>query len=43
MVIACFSKDNIASIKTILSQSGVLENEVLEGKRTTCRCWIDLK
>lgn len=42
-VLLTCSKDNIASIKTILSQSGVLENEVLEGKRTTCRYWIDLK
>lgn len=42
-VLLTCSKDNIPSMKTILSQGGVLENEVLEGKRITCRYWIDLK
>ncbi|XZL29214.1 GNAT family N-acetyltransferase [Clostridium perfringens] len=42
-VLLTCSKDNIPSMKTILSQGGVLENEVLEGERITCRYWIDLK
>lgn len=42
-VLVTCSKDNIPSMKTILSQGGVLENEILEGERITCRYWIDLK
>ncbi|MDT9334749.1 GNAT family N-acetyltransferase [Clostridium perfringens] len=42
-VLLTCSKDNIPSMKTILSQGGILENEVLEGERITCRYWIDLK
>ncbi|HAT4125623.1 TPA: GNAT family N-acetyltransferase [Clostridium perfringens] len=42
-VLLTCSKDNIPSMKTILSQGGVLENEVLKGERITCRYWIDLK
>lgn len=42
-VLLTCSKDNIPSIKTILSQNGVLENEVLKEDRITCRYWIDLK
>ncbi|HHD2753151.1 TPA: GNAT family N-acetyltransferase [Clostridium perfringens] len=42
-VLLTCSKDNIPSMKTILSQNGVLENEVLKGDRITCRYWIDLK
>lgn len=42
-VLLTCSKDNIPSMKTILSQGGILENEILEGERITCRYWIDLK
>ncbi|EGT5620265.1 GNAT family N-acetyltransferase [Clostridium perfringens] len=42
-VLLTCSKDNIPSMKTILSQGGILENEVLGGERITCRYWIDLK
>ncbi|ELC8442942.1 GNAT family N-acetyltransferase [Clostridium perfringens] len=42
-VLLTCSKDNIPSIKTILSQNGVLENEILKEDRITCRYWIDLK
>lgn len=42
-VLVTCSKDNIPSMKTILSQGGVLENEILEGEKITCRYWIDLK
>lgn len=42
-VLLTCSKENIPSIKTILSQNGVLENEVLKEDRITCRYWIDLK
>lgn len=42
-VLLTCSKDNIPSIKTIISQNGILENEVLKGDRITCRYWIDLK
>lgn len=42
VLITC-SKDNIPSMKTILSQNGELENEILKGDKITCRYWIDLK
>lgn len=42
VLITC-SKDNVASIKTIISQNGKLENKILKGERTTCRYWIYLK
>lgn len=42
-VLLTCSKENIPSIKTILSQNGILENEVLKEDRITCRYWIDLK
>lgn len=42
VLITC-NKENIASAKTILSNSGKLENEVSDGKRVTQRYWINLK
>lgn len=42
-VLMCCKKENIPSMKTIISNGGVLENEVeFEGK-TMLRFWIDLK
>lgn len=35
-------KDNIASAKTILSNGGILENEVEEGDTITQRYWINI-
>ncbi len=42
VLITC-DKENIASAKTIIANSGVLENEVVEGERVTQRYWIYLK
>lgn len=42
VLITC-DKDNIGSSKTIISNNGILENEVLEEGRITQRYWIDLK
>ena len=39
VLITC-DKENIASVKTILANGGNLENEILEGNRTTQRYWI---
>lgn len=36
-------KNNIGSVKTIISNGGILENEVIENDKTTQRYWIDLK
>ncbi|WP_315076575.1 GNAT family N-acetyltransferase [uncultured Clostridium sp.] len=41
VLITCY-KDNIASAKTIISNDGILENEVLEKDKITQRYWIDL-
>lgn len=39
VLITC-DKENIASAKTIISNGGVLENEVSEGERITQRYWV---
>lgn len=39
-VLVTCDKENIASVRTIISSGGVLENEVLEGERITQRYWI---
>ena len=41
-VLVTCNKENIASAKTILSNGGVLENEVVEGNQLTQRYWITL-
>ena len=41
VLITC-DKKNIASAKTIISNGGVFENEVLEGEEITQRYWITL-
>jgi len=41
VLITC-DKDNVASAKTIIANGGKLENEILEGNRTTQRYWISL-
>jgi predicted acetyltransferase len=42
ILITC-DKNNIGSAKTILSNGGVLENEIREANRITQRYWIFLK
>jgi len=42
-VLVTCNKENIASAKTILSNGGKLENEVVEGNQLTQRYWITLK
>jgi predicted acetyltransferase len=39
ILITC-DKDNIASAKTIISNGGKIENEIIEGNRITQRYWI---
>ena len=41
VLITC-DKDNLASAKTILNNGGILENELLEGKKIKQRYWINL-
>jgi len=41
ILVVC-DKENIASAKTILSNGGILENEVLEDGEITQRYWINL-
>lgn len=41
-VLVTCDKENIASAKTILSNGGILENEVVEGNNVTQRYWITL-
>ena len=40
-LITC-DKNNLGSARTIMKNGGVLENEVIEGERTTQRYWIEL-
>jgi predicted acetyltransferase len=40
-LITC-DKDNTASAKTIISNGGILENEMLEGDKVVQRYWINL-
>lgn len=42
-VLVTCDKENIASAKTILSNGGILENEVVEGDHLTQRYWITLQ
>lgn len=41
VLITC-DKNNLASAKTILNNGGILENELLEGKKIKQRYWINL-
>lgn len=41
-VLVTCDKENTASARTIEKNGGVLENEVPEGDRLTCRYWISL-
>ena len=41
-VLLCCDKDNIGSVKSIINNGGVLENEVEEDGYTTQRYWIQL-
>ena len=41
-VLLTCDQDNIGSAKTILTNGGILENEVVEGDRVTQRYWINL-
>ncbi len=41
VLITC-DKENIPSAKTIISNGGILENEVLEGEKIKQRYWIYL-
>jgi predicted acetyltransferase len=41
-VLLTCDKENIASAKTIISNNGILENEVLDGEEITQRYWIAL-
>ena len=41
VLITC-DKDNVASVKTIIRNGGILENEMLKGNRITQRYWITL-
>lgn len=42
VLITCH-KDNIGSVKSIVKNGGILENEVLEGGKPLQRYWVDLK
>lgn len=41
-VLLTCDKDNIGSVKTIINNGGILENEIDKGNRITQRYWIDL-
>ena len=41
VLITC-DKDNVASVKTIIRNGGILENEMPKGNRITQRYWITL-
>lgn len=42
-VLVTCSKDNIASVKTILANGGILENEVIIDGKEKQRYWIEIK
>ncbi len=42
VLVTCF-KENVGSAKTIISNGGILENEVVEGDYLTQRYWITLE
>jgi len=41
-VLVTCDKENVGSVKTIIANGGLLENELLENDRMTRRYWIDL-